>query len=106
MDDYQKLKDFSLIQGEYKIITINPISKDGENRSIANFTPTLKVYPYGVDRSIELFTVSGIKSDDYNCSFTIPSSETANWFGKLEYIISLAYSNGNTLKGLGYIVIV
>lgn len=105
MDDYQKLKDFSLIQGEYKIITIDAVSKDGEIRSMVNFTPTLKVYLYG-DRSQELLSINGVKSDNYSCSFTIPSSETANWFGKLEYIISLSYSNGDTLKGIGHIVIV
>lgn len=105
MDDYQRLKDFSLIQGEYKIITINTISNNGQPRSISAFTPTLKVYMYG-DKSSELFTVNGIKSDNYTCSFTIPSSETSKWLGKLEYIISLSYSNGDALKGIGYIVIV
>lgn len=105
MDEYQKLKDFSLIQGEYKIITINPISSTGEVKNISSFTPTLKVYPYG-DRSEEVLSINGVKSDEYSCSFTMPSPETSKWSGKLEYIISLSYSNGDALKGIGHIVII
>ena len=101
----QRLKDYDLIKGEYFAILLNCKKESGSLIDVTPFTYRLEVHQYGSDRSLPLKTITGQKVDSNKVSFILSSTDTQQWRGKLEYIITLAYSNGNKNMGLGYITI-
>lgn len=104
-NEIQRLEDFELIQGEYLSLTLSCKRKNGVAIDISSFTPTLKIYRYG-DRREAILTIHGQKVDTDKISFKLSSTETDNLIsGKFEYIVTVAYSNGDNNVGLGYITI-
>lgn len=102
----QRLEDFELIQGEYLTLTLKCKRRNGTTIDISSFTPTLKVYRYG-ERREAILTINGQKVDTDKVSFKLSSENTGNLVnGKFEYIVTIAYSNGDNNVGLGYITIV
>lgn len=101
----QKLDDFSLIQGEYLNVNISVKRDNGSDVDISSMGYVMNVHQYG-NRDNVTYSVVGTKTDINKVTFKLPSSETRYWNGKLEYIISVAYSNGDKSMGLGYITMV
>lgn len=105
-DKIQRLSDFELVQGEYLSLTLKCRRESGTPVDISTFTPTLKIYRYG-DRKDAILTIQGQKVDTDKISFKLTSTNSELLLsGKFEYIVSIAYSNGDKNMGLGYITIV
>lgn len=102
---HQKLGDLALVQGESKVIVIQPKAKNGLNSGGASYEYELVINRLGVRE--ELFKTNGIKSmNTSKIVFEIPSEFTQRWRGKFEYIITARYDTGKLVKGIGMITIV
>ena len=106
VDKIQRLEDFELVQGEYLSLTLKCRRGNGAIVDVSSLTPTLKVYRYG-NRKDAILTIQGQKVDTDKISFKLTSANSELLLnGKFEYIVSVAYSNGDKNMGLGYITIV
>ena len=106
IDKIQRLKDFELIQGEYLSLTLKCKRSKDLSIDVSSLTTTLNVYKYG-NRDRAIVSVTGQKTDADKVSFKLSSANTAMLGnGKFEYIVTIAYSNGDNNVGLGYITIV
>ena len=101
-NNIQRLTDFELIQGEYFTITIQCRKPNNSTVDVSAFTSSLKVYQYG-NRDVEILSIVGGVVDSNKISFKLSSINTNILYGKLEYVIEVAYSNGDKNMGLGYI---
>ena len=101
----QRLPEYDLIKGEYFTMTLNCKKESGATVDVSPFTYKLEIFQYGDDREVALKTIVGTKVDKDKVTFKLSSTDTQDLTGKLEYVITLAYSNGDKNMGLGYITI-
>lgn len=105
MDKAQRLRDIELIKGEYFAFTIDVKNESGVDIDITSLATKLEVNVYGF-RDTKIFSVNGTRVDMNKATFKLPSSVTNTWTGKLEYTVTVSYSNGDSNIGIGYITMV